>query len=173
MSRVGMRRPYAHLLGKSHNKKLDAEITSMREGGLEPYVVVLEKCDNIISLVAAETKWIKDLHLEGHKLFNVMHVNKEKKKIHKESRGEWSEFIKTYRKNNGLTQKQFSERISVGIKPIVKLEAGGYNVELSYFLKILDGMGFEIRAVEKQASCSKEFPSVFVYSKNSQNENNR
>ncbi len=58
-----------------------------------------------------------------------------------------SDFVKTSRKQVGLTQEQFAERAGVALTVIRKLEQGKTNLNLDKVAVVLQMFGHELAAV--------------------------
>lgn len=58
-------------------------------------------------------------------------------------------FIKTKRKELGLTQEDFSLRVGIGLRLIREIEQGKLNISLAKLLLIFDFLGAELIPREK------------------------
>lgn len=58
-----------------------------------------------------------------------------------------SEFVKTRRKEVGLTQEEFAERIGVALTVIRKIEQGKTNLNMDKVNQVLSMFGHELAAV--------------------------
>lgn len=60
-----------------------------------------------------------------------------------------AEFIKQYRKENNLTQKQLAVILGIDQQCVSKIEKGGINVGEENLLKYIDKLGYELVVKKK------------------------
>lgn len=60
-----------------------------------------------------------------------------------------SEFIKQYRKENSLTQKQLAVILGIDQQGVSRIEKGGINVGEENLLKYIDKLGYELVVKKK------------------------
>lgn len=60
-----------------------------------------------------------------------------------------AEFIKQYRKENNLTQKQLAVILGIDQQGVSRIEKGGINVGEENLLKYIDKLGYELVVKKK------------------------
>jgi transcriptional regulator with XRE-family HTH domain len=53
--------------------------------------------------------------------------------------------LKSYRKDQGMTQEQLAERVGTKKSNISRLESGRYNPSLDFLVKVAEGLGKQIQ----------------------------
>lgn len=151
-STSGIVRPLTHM-SKFHSDKINEWVESLKGIGSKPEIEILENVSDEINIDERERHYIKKYLSKGNILLNSHLYNaslvteKFEKHLSKNSKPNIdvvSQFIKTRRKQVGLTQKEFAERTGVALTVLQKIEQGNININLSGLLTILAMFGHTI-----------------------------
>lgn len=151
-STSGIVRPLSHIR-KSHSDKINEWVESLKGVGGRPEIDVLEYVSDKTNIDEREIHYIKKYLSKGNVLLNsvlydaVLVTEKFEKHLSKNNElniDVISQFIKTRRKQVGLTQEQFAERSGVALTVLRKIEQGNININLSGLLNILAMFGHKI-----------------------------
>jgi len=151
-STQGMRRPMQHL-SKSHSVKINEWVSDLRALGSKPEIVVLQEVNESVDIDGAERMWISIYIDRGAMLLNENIVypvtirSDLDEKLMEDGVSKYravGKFVSERRKNAGLTQKEFAEKICVALTVIRKIEQGKDNIVLSSLLLVLSAFGCSI-----------------------------
>lgn len=151
-STSGIVRPLSHMR-KSHSDKINEWVESLKGVGSKPEIEILENVSDKINIDEREQYYIKKHLSKGNTLLNSrlysasLVTEKFEKHLSKNSEPNIdvvSQFIKTRRKQVGLTQEEFAERAGVALTVLRKIEQGNISVNLSGLLTILAMFGHTI-----------------------------
>ena len=151
-SSSGIVRPLSHM-SKSHSDKINEWVESLKGVGSKPEIEILENVSDKINIDEREQHYIKKYLSKGNILLNShlysapLVTEKFEKHLSKNSEPNIdvvSQFIKTRRKQVGLTQEEFAERAGVALTVVRKIEQGNININLSGLLNILAMFGHTI-----------------------------
>jgi hypothetical protein len=157
-SSVGLDRPFEHIKERSHSKKVNEWISSLKMSGTHPILVVLESDFKEEYIDAKEQFWIQRHLNDGHILLNQKNVSpvffivKEfDKNVEQDLLSEVRMFIKARRKMLKLTQQELSEKSGVGLRFIRELEQGTKNnfntASIHKVLKMFGNFKFTLTSV--------------------------
>jgi len=148
-STIGMIRPLQHLK-KSHSEKVSEWVNELKKIGHAPVVSILEYVAISDDIDTRERYWIQKELNNGSYLLNSVLINPlliipNLEQILGDDCGnniaQISTFIKERRKSIGMTQPEFSERFSISLKVIRKIEQGKTNIMLDSLIDILKVFG--------------------------------
>lgn len=151
-STSGIVRPLSHM-SKSNSDKINEWVISLKAIGSKPDIEIIENVSDNINIDEREQYYIKKYLSKGNVLLNSHLYNysvvTEKFEKHLSKNNEVnidvvSQFIKTRRKQVGLTQEEFAERSGVALTVVRKIEQGNININLSGLLTILSMFGHTI-----------------------------
>jgi len=130
-SSVGIDRPFTHIKEKSHSKKVNEWVNSLKMANTQPVLVVLESDFKDEYLNSKEQYWIHKYLNDGNILLNQTNVSSSfysvkefDIQVEQDLLSEVRMFIKAKRKILKLTQLELSQRAGVGIRFIRELEQG-------------------------------------------------
>jgi len=133
-SSMGIDRPFTHIKEKSHSKKVNEWVNSLKMANTQPVLVVLESDFKDEYLNSKEQYWIHKCLNDGNILLNQTNVSasfysvKEfDMQIEQDLLSEVRMFIKAKRKMRKLTQLELSQKAGVGLRFIRELEQGTKN----------------------------------------------
>jgi DNA-binding XRE family transcriptional regulator len=85
------------------------------------------------------------LPVQGHFLpYGKMSIQPDERAIRVNSVAEIGRAIRSARKDQGLTQREFAEIVGVGVRYLSELERGKSTAELGLALKVLAGAGLDV-----------------------------
>jgi hypothetical protein len=154
-STTGIDRPFEHIKDRSHSIKVKEWIRSLREDGLMPVIVVLEKTDDVSILEEKETFWIHKFLAEGNLLLNqrqitspIFNILPLSDNIINGGMSDISSFVKGRRKMLNLTQKELSLKTGMGLRFIRGIE-NGYkdNFSTKAVIRLLSFLGSKLTVV--------------------------
>lgn len=155
-STSGLIRPTQHF-SNSHSIKITEWVSDLKKINNRPEIEVLEELNDSQDLNMAERKWISIYINKGNLLLNESLIdpilirkdldslildehNCEYKKIGK--------FISTRRKQVGITQRDFAEKIGVSLRMLRKIEQGQSNFMFDKLIYILSYFGCTLEVVK-------------------------
>ena len=144
-SEQGMMRPLSHL-SKSHSNKINEWVDELKQIGHSPKVDVCEYVPLEEDINEREKYWITKYLKKGNTLLNVQSTHPlsilpdfdSKVNDGEDFRSQLASFVKTRRKQTGLTQPEFADRVGVGLRWLRELEQGKVkNTSISLVLQVL------------------------------------
>jgi hypothetical protein len=148
-STKGLDRPFEHIVDKSHNLKVKEWVSSLKEEGLSPILVVLEHCDLDSELNDKEKYWITKKLSQGNIMFNLASVTpayfkvREYDQINSDILKNVAMFARAKRKLLGLTQVEFAQKSGLGLRFIREIETckkNNFSIKhIEYLLNFLGG----------------------------------
>jgi len=140
-------------LSKSHSVKINEWVSDLRALGSRPEIVVLQEVKEFEDIDDIERMWISMYIDRGAMLLNenLVYPVAIRSDLDERLTGDGvdkyravGKFISERRRNAGLTQKEFAEKIGVALTVIRKIEQGKDNIVLSSLLLILSAFGCSI-----------------------------
>lgn len=129
-SSKGVDRAFEHINNKSHSVKVNEWISCLKEDGLSPVVVVLEKCEDATYLHDKEKFWVNKFIADGNLLLNQNLVKPHAFSTFlnpgEDNNGiiEIGNFIKTKRRMLKITQPELAKKAGIGVRVLRELEQG-------------------------------------------------
>ena len=151
-STSGVVRPLSHM-SKSHSDKINEWVESLKIIGSKPEIDILENVSDEININEREKYYIRKYLSNGNVLLNsvlystslvIEKFEKHLSKSNKPNIDVISQFVKTRRKQVGLTQEEFAERAGIALTVVRKIEQGDININLTGLLTVLAMFGHTI-----------------------------
>jgi len=157
-TKLGMLRPTSHMK-KSHSQKVKEWVEDLRMLGNKPDIEILEYVRPDDDLDQREIYWVKKCLNDGCLLLNEVLVKPITIRTDLQERlngvpgDEYKaigKFIAERRKMVGLSQKDFADKMGVGIALIRKLEQGKKDIQFSKVLHVLSAFGTTLGVIRKE-----------------------
>lgn len=151
-STSGIARPKQHMI-ESHSKKISDWVDDLKSIGHKPDIKILEKISETQDIDLRERYWIQKYLTEGAVLLNSNLLNpiliKDKldrhlKTLQYKDLSHISEFVKTRRKQIGISQEDFADKAGISLCNLRKVEQNTSNYGLDSLLTILSMFGCTI-----------------------------
>lgn len=148
-SEQGMLRPLEHL-STSHSDKINKWVSELKGLGHAPKVDICEYVPLEVDIFEREKYWLSKYIRKGNTLLNsesthplsILPDLESKINDGGDFRSQLASFIKTKRKQVGLTQEEFAQKSGVGLRWLREVEQGkNKNTSLSLILQVLSMFG--------------------------------